>query len=302
MATLVVASPDHLSGKTTVAAALGQRLAAEGKKAALLRIEGDGHAAADAAVLAALEFNARPLAGPVAPSAVKAGAGVTIVEAPAGDARELAASLSAKAVVVIAYSDPLSADIPSFCRAFGDSCAGAVVTRVPARREEATRAAAEATGAPLLGLLPEDRTLAAPSLRAIVEALEAQASHVNGAGDSIIDRPVVSSISTDPAQAYFVHQRPSAVIVRSDKPDLQLGALNAGAPCLIVTGGLPILSYVQQRAEEEEIPILNTRLETVAVVERLEALYAATPFSGRAKVDRLAELAAGLDVSSLLPA
>jgi BioD-like phosphotransacetylase family protein len=78
-----------------------------------------------------------------------------------------------------------------------------------------------------------------------------------------------------------------------------LGALNAGVPCLIVTGGLPVISYVKQRAEEEETPILGTPYDTVAAVQRLEALYAATPFSGRAKVERAAQLAGELDISSL---
>jgi BioD-like phosphotransacetylase family protein len=299
MASVLVVSPEQLHGKTTVAVALGQRLAAEDKKVALLRLEGDAHGASDASVLAGLSFNAKPQAEPVAASAAKAGGDVTIVEAPAGDAREQVAALGAKVVVALAYSDPLSADMPSFCRAFGDACLGVVITRVPAPRGEATWAAAEGVGVPLLGLLPEDRTLAAPSLRAIVEALEAEVSHVNGAGDRVIESPVVSSISTDPSQEYFVQREPSAVIVRGDKPDQQLGALNAGAPCLIVTGGLPVLSYVLQRAEEEEVPILSTKLDTVAVVERLESLYAMTPFTGQAKIDRLAELAAGLDASTL---
>jgi BioD-like phosphotransacetylase family protein len=78
-----------------------------------------------------------------------------------------------------------------------------------------------------------------------------------------------------------------------------LGALNAGVPCLIVTGGLPVVSYVKDRAEDEEIPILGTPYDTVAAVQRLEALYAATPLSGRAKVERAGQLAGELDISSL---
>ncbi len=152
----------------------------------------------------------------------------------------------------------------------------------------------------LIAMVPEDRTLAAPSLGAIAETLEAEASFLNGARDRVIDRPVVSAISVDPAQGYFARYDPNAVIVRGDKPDQQLGALNAGAPCLIVTGGLPLLSYVEDRAREEEIPLLRTRYDTVTTVERLESLYAATPFSGGAKVGRIAELTRDLDVSAFV--
>lgn len=300
MPALLVAAPEALSGKTAVAVGLGRRLSESGRSVVLLRLAGDGHAEVDAALFAGLPFNSRPREGPLEPAAATADADVTLVEAPAGDPRPAAEALSARAVVVVAYADPLPADIPSFCAALDDSCAGVVITRVPGRRLEATAAAAEGIGVRLLGLIPEDRLLASPTLGEVAEALEAETSHLNSARDSIIDRPIISSIAVDPAQGYFARYNPNAVIVRGDKPDQQLGALNAGAPSLIVTGGLPLLSYVEERAREEEIPLLRTRFNTVAVVERLEALYAAAPFAGAAKVERIAQLAAGIDTASLL--
>lgn len=301
MNSLLVTAPEPLCGKTTIAVALGQRFKEAGRAVALVRLAGDQHAAADAGLYAALPFNDHKRAGPVEPPEAATDADVTLVEVPAGDARGLAESLSARALVVAAYADPLPADLPSFCDALGDSCTGVVINRVPRRRLEAARAATHDIGARLVALIPEDRTLAAPSLGAIAEALEASVSGgLDGAREDVIDRPVISSVSADPAQGYFDQHAPNAVIVRSDKPDQQLGALNAGAPCLIVTGGFPLVSYVIQRSEEEGIPILATSCDTVAAVQRLEALYAVTPFSGRAKVERAAQLTAELDISSLL--
>jgi len=299
MPAVLIAAPESLSGKTTIAAALGRRLSDSGATVALSRLAGDTNAAADARLLAGLAFNADRRPEPLEAPALSGDADVSLVEAPAGDPRGALESLSARAVVVVAYADPLPADIPSFCEALGDACVGVTITRVPVRRLEATRAAAGAIGVRLLGLIAEDRTLAAPTLGALAEALEADSSSLNSASETVIDRPIISSISADPAQGYFARYGPNAVIVRGDKPDQQLGALNAGAPCLIVTGGLPVLSYVEERAAEEGIPVLRTRYDTVAAVERLEALYGATPFSGRAKVERIAELAGELDISSL---
>lgn len=299
MSSFLIVAPEPLSGKTAVAVALGQRFKDAGRTVALARLAGDGHADADAGLYAGLAFNDRRRPGPVEPQDAGTDADVTLIEAPAGDARGLAESLPARALVVAAYAHPLPADLPSFCGALADSCAGIVITRVPRRRLEATRAAAQDLGARLVALIPEDRTLAAPSLSAIAEALDAEATFPDSTREDVIDRPIISSISTDPAQGYFARHAPNAVIVRGDKPDQQLGALNAGVPCLIVTGGLPVVSYVKDRAEEEEIPILGTPYDTVAAVQRLEALYAATPFSGRAKVERAAQLAGELDISSL---
>ena len=299
MSSFLIVAPEPLSGKTAVAVALGQRFKDAGRTVALARLGGDGHADPDAGLYAGLDFNDRRRPGPVEPQDAGTDADVTLIEAPAGDARGLAESLPARALVVAAYAHPLPADLPSFCGALADSCAGIVITRVPRRRLEATRAAAQDLGARLVALIPEDRTLAAPSLSAIAEALDAEATFPDSTREDVIDRPIISSISTDPAQGYFARHAPNAVIVRGDKPDQQLGALNAGVPCLIVTGGLPVVSYVKDRAEGEEIPILGTPHDTVAAVQRLEALYAATPFSGRAKVERAAQLAGELDISSL---
>jgi len=299
VSSFLIVAPEPLSGKTAVAVALGQRFKDAGRTVALARLAGDGHADADAGLYAGLAFNDRRRPGPVEPQDAGTDADVTLIEAPAGDARGLADSLPARALVVAAYAHPLPADLPSFCGALADSCAGIVITRVPRRRLEVTRAAAQDLGARLVALIPEDRTLAAPSLGAIAEALEAEATFPDSTREDVIDHPIISSISTDPAQGYFARHAPNAVIVRGDKPDQQLGALNAGVPCLIVTGGLPVVSYVKDRAEEEEIPILGTPYDTVAAVQRLEALYAATPFSGRAKVERAAQLARELDISSL---
>jgi BioD-like phosphotransacetylase family protein len=299
VSSFLIVAPEPLSGKTAVAVALGQRFKDAGRTVALARLAGDGHADPDAGLYAGLAFNDRRRPGPVEPQDADTDADVTLIEAPAGDARGLADSLPARALVVAAYAHPLPADLPSFCGALADSCAGIVITRVPRRRLEVTRAAAQDLGARLVALIPEDRTLAAPSLGAIAEALQAEATFPDSTREDVIDHPIISSISTDPAQGYFARHAPNAVIVRGDKPDQQLGALNAGVPCLIVTGGLPVVSYVKDRAEEEEIPILGTPYDTVAAVQRLEALYAATPFSGRAKVERAAQLAGELDISSL---
>ncbi len=299
MSSLLIVASEPLSGKTAVAVALGRRFKDAGRTVALARLAGDGHADPDAGLYAELAFNDRRRPGPVEPQDAGSDADVTLIEAPAGDARGLAESLQARALVVAAYAEPLPADLPSFCGTLAGSCAGIVITRVPQRRLEVTRAAAGDLGARLVALIPEDRTLAAPSLGTIAEALQAEATFPDSTREDIIDHPVISSISTDPAQGYFARHSPNAAIVRGDKPDQQLGALNAGVPCLIVTGGQPVVSYVKDRAEEEEIPTLGTPFDTVAAVQRLEALYAATPFSGQAKVERAAQLAGELDISFL---
>ena len=95
----------------------------------------------------------------------------------------------------------------------------------------------------------------------------------------------------------------AAMLSVGDDPDAIKGGLDflfSVADGLIITGGLPVLSYVLDRVEEDEIPLLRTGLDTVGAVKAIEALYAATPFpGGEAKLARISELLAGLDAASL---
>jgi hypothetical protein len=276
MASYALLSPAAGAGKTTVAVALSQGLLKQGKSASLSRIGEDANAGADSALFSKL-----------------AGSGeTTIVEASGGDA---AAGSDSRAIVVAdAGADP--SETITFSRSIGDRMLGAVLNRVPSRRGEAFAAEIEAAGLRVLFSLPEDRALATPTLSSVSQALNATSMFFDSNGDMPLDRLAIAPISADPGQGYFARTEANAVIVRSDKPDLQLAALNVGASCLIVTGGLPILGYVLERAEADEIPLLTTSMDTMETVKVIEGLYAAQPFGGgRAAVARLQELTDGIE-------
>lgn len=280
MTRIVLTSPRPLSGKTTVAAAIAAQARSRGVSFTLERSGDDDNAAADKALFAAL-----------APGSDDAQ--LSIIETPSADS----VAQSDGKVIVVAPFDL----VPSEIVAFANGSAGVVVNKVPPRRREKIEAAYQSAGVTVLAIIPEDRTLGAPSLSEVITALKAEASHVNGAGSLAIDKPVIASISSDPGQTYFAREDPSAVIVRSDKPDLQLAALNAGARSLIVTGSLPLLSYVLDRAEEDEIPLLRTDMDTVQVVEAIEQLFGGIPFSGgEAKIARLTDLLAEAPLLDLI--
>jgi BioD-like phosphotransacetylase family protein len=282
MPALVLLSPAPLSGKTTIAAGLARRLKAEGHAVSLSRSGDDGNASTDKALLARIS-------GP-SDTAIK------ITEGPAG----VASITEGNQALVVVSAGLVASELAEFCRPIGGKLAGVVLNRVPARRAAALKAAAEGTGIRVIGLVPEDRLLASPTLDEVARALDAETLFLNSSGDRPLDRTLIASISADPGQGYFTRTGADTVIVRSDKPDLQLAALNAGAGAMIVTGGLPILGYVLDRAEDDMIPLLRTKLETGDAVRVIEELCAAGPFAGGdEKLQRAAELAASIDVSPI---
>jgi|DewCreStandDraft_1066081.scaffolds.fasta_scaffold00200_43 BioD-like phosphotransacetylase family protein len=294
MTLLLLLSSRPLVGKTTVATALALALRQRGQRAGLLRLPGDEGAASDAELFARLGLAAsgdarQPLE---LPDAVQRGASldILIVEAPAGELPAEWQSLGARAILVARYPELTESSLASLSQELGEAFLGTVATCVPRRRQEQARQSLEEAGLRPLALLVEDRTLASPTLDQLAGALEAETLFAERHRDDVLDRVYISSIAADPGQGYFSRLDPKAIIVRSDKPDHQLAALNVGVPCLIISGDLPILSYVLQRAEEDEVPLLLTRLETVDVARRLEELIGAVRLAGDEKARRAAHL------------
>jgi len=186
---------------------------------------------------------------------------------------------------------------PDEVSSYAGTAAGVIVNHAPPKRLPIVRRTFESVN--LLGIVTEDWLLASPTIGEVVAPLEAEGEYIDDNRDALLNRPTIASIAADPGQTYFARLDATSVIVRSDKPDLQLAALNAGATCLIVTGDLPILSYVLDRVAEDEIPLLRTKLDTKQAMSAIEELFGASEFKGTEKTRRIAELLAGVDVGPL---
>src|SRR5439155_3691339 len=159
MSALTLLAPEPLAGKTAVACGLARRIASEGKRVSLQRIPGDDHAENDEVLFSGLK-------GVTQDSTM---AESTLIEAPAGDrARSLADFPDGRAVVITDASTPMGA-LADYCREAGDRLAGAVINKTPARRADSLLADAKAAGINVLRALPEDRLLAAPVIRDVVQ-------------------------------------------------------------------------------------------------------------------------------------
>jgi hypothetical protein len=295
MPALVLFSQRPRAGKTAVAVGLAHCLRQDKRPAALIRLgPADDGSTADARCFASLGLaagkTAQPLSADEAAGLVKGAADTTFVlELPAGETPRPG---EGAAVLVERFADLDAAKAASLAKTLGSSFAGVIVTATPASRLATVGQDLEGLGVPLLAALPEDRLLAAPTIAEMATALDAQALFLDGRADTLVERMTIASIAADPGQGYFVQFGPQAVIVRCDKPDLQLAALHTSTLCLILTGGRMPLGYVTERAESEGVPVLITTKDTPDAVRVLEGLYAGGRFGGRGKAERVAQLIA----------
>ncbi len=309
MSTLLIASLQPGEGRTTTTAALGARLAAEGRNVRLLRVrspEGaDAAAEDDARTLAAVPGCASPRAAlseqeaQAEANSANAAGDVCIIETlpggetPPGLPHELAVRLAARVVLVSAGVNELRpGGLAEAAQTLGDTFLGVVATRQPERRLDAAEAELRERGLACLAALPEDRLLAGPNVREMAETLRASRLGEEGEEEEALEYIMLGPISADPGQPYFLQHGHKAVINRFDKMDLHLAALATEPDCLILTGGQAPSPYLLDRLAGSglDITVLLSPEGTVRTVELLDDLYSRTRFTGRRKLDRAVEL------------
>jgi BioD-like phosphotransacetylase family protein len=284
MAVLIIASSQPRVGRSTIAAALAYRFGRDGKPVTLARLAGDDSADADARAFASLAYinsPGQPLS--TADVAALATMGNVIVEAPSGAPTALAPETKARIIDVRSPSSPAL-----------DGAVGTILTGVAAA--EVTSAAARDG---VLAVLPEDRTLAAPSVTDIAAALKGKwlvENETHGA----IGRVMIGTVASDAASPYFEARDRKCVVTRYDKTDIQLAALLTDMELLVLTGGGQPSPYLLDRAAgtRDNISVLLAETDTVDSVRSIEGLFGQSRFEGQAKLERAVELldAAGVNV------
>ena len=98
----------------------------------------------------------------------------------------------------------------------------------------------------------------------------------------------------DNGVAYFGLRDNKAVIVRGDRPDIQMAALQTPTTCMLLTGGIEPIEYVLNEAELEQVPAMLVESGTLDTMSSLsDATRDAPRFDHPAKAERFAELVAG---------
>ncbi|RLC95755.1 MAG: hypothetical protein DRI40_05075 [Chloroflexi bacterium] len=337
MASLYVASWTRGAGKTTMCVGLGRWLSKNSKKVGYFKPVEDATESGDARFvkealrldedaesLAPILIGLDDLKSEVAGgrlgdrvkryfSEISSGKDVVLVEGVAGlstdpsaadAASQTVEALDAQVIIVVACAKDVPWDrIAAEGRRFGSRLLGAVLNRVPQNRLEDARASAAATrgdGIRLLGVLPEDRALLGVSVAEIARHLQARPLCCEEGMSEMVENVMMGAMTPDSGADYFARKDNKAVIVRGERPDMQLAALATSTRCLILTGGGEPIGQVLSLAEDKGAPILVTDKDTLSAASDVEQAFVRARFQHQGKapiVDRILE--EGFDFSAL---
>jgi len=160
--------------------------------------------------------------------------------------------------------------------ALGGGFMGLVLNRVPRTDVERVRRFAppvfEKNGIDLLGIVPENVEIMAPTVREICEKTRCEVLTAEDRLDNLVEDILVGAMSLESSLTYFRRSFRKAVITGGDRTDIQLAALETNLSALILTGNLYPDTRVLSRAEELEIPVLLVPWDTYTTVRRVSSL------------------------------
>jgi len=291
---LYVTSLEEADGKTALCAGIGQHLLESGRSVGYLKPTTNGVVSPDASfmkyilALGTSEDVLCPSPDKIkeAYAQVAEGKDVVLVEGAPGDADSgLPDALDARVIVVAGYAADLPvAGIVEGSQKFGQRLLGVVVNKVPQKRLEQVNAQMAEAGIKCLGSLPETRALSGLTVGELAEHLQGEVLNASEKTAELVENIMLGAMVVGSGVDYFERKANKAAVIRGERPDMQLAALETSTRCLVSTGDAGLSEVVLHRAEEKEVPVIIAKESTSAVVEAIEAAMSRARFGQEKKL------------------
>jgi BioD-like phosphotransacetylase family protein len=227
---------------------------------------------------------------------ISKGKDVVIIDGPPEQfqsSSEIAKALNAKLLIIESYTEDISQAIIGH-REFGQLLIGVIFNKVPEKRmkkvtEEYAEQLAKA-GIKYLGAIQEDRALSSLTIGELATCIEGSFIRGKEKSDDLVENLMLGAMTVDSGQEYFGRKENKAVIIRSERPDMQLAAMGTSTKCLVLTGKTQLKSTVLIKAEEKDIPLITTGEDSAEIMERVEAALSNPGLNHISKLARFEKL------------
>jgi BioD-like phosphotransacetylase family protein len=289
---LYIVSVEDGAGKTAICAGLAVNFLNTGKKVGYLK-PSKGQSDGDIDFMGKVLGQSDAVKTPdilLVEAGLGASADDTVSKATYGAAREK----KARAIAVEAYTGQTSKFTDTY-KGFGDSLLGIILNKVPqsllkSARDEATKQFG-AAGIKVLGVIPENRVLLAITVGELAECIQGKILNSAGMSDELVENYMLGAMVVDSGLDYFGRKNNKAAVIRQDRPDMQLAALETPTTCLVLAGSSqPPVYNVLYKAESKGIPIITTGTAVNDIVTNIENALMKTRLNQEKKLSKLAEI------------
>lgn len=297
MGVLYIVSAEEAAGKTAICAGIAINLINAGKKVGYLKPQAAEQGAADGDIT--FMRKALGLTDVVNAPDIIEGRDIVLVETRLGaraedpaskDAYGAAKEMKAKVIAVETYTGQ-PPKYTALYRSFGDSFLGVIINKVPQSRLKKAREEAGEGGVKVLGVIPENRILLAITVAELAESIRGKIISGGEKAGELVENYMLGAMTPDSGTDYFNRKSNKAAVVRQNRADMQLAALETPTSALVLAGSNETPIYnVRHKAEKKGIPIITTEANTDDIVTNIENAILKNPLNQEKKLAKLGEI------------
>ena len=117
----------------------------------------------------------------------------------------------------------------------------------------------------------------------------------------LIENYLIGTPRMDSGKHYYSYYDSAAVIIRTDRPDIQMSAIYQDVQCLILAGTEDIADYVLYEAQEREIPLIKVKTNTMETANKINMINTKTDAFHSEKIKTIANLLSNqIDIKNLV--
>jgi BioD-like phosphotransacetylase family protein len=201
----------------------------------------------------------------------------------------IAEALEARVIIALHYSSTLDVSrILQIGKKLGQRLLGVIINFVPKSRIEMVRQELTAlfneAGIKVFGIFPEVRSLLGVSIGELAKILDGEVLTSPDTTDDIVANIMLGAMTLDSGVEYFARKTDKAAVIRGERPDMQLAALETSTKCLIITNNVKPLPAVVSQAEEKHVPIILVKQDTTVAIAGIEEALAEASFRSPRKL------------------
>jgi uncharacterized protein len=201
----------------------------------------------------------------------------------------IADSLDSRVIVMLRYSKTMD---PSMLSKMKDQLntrlTGVIINYVPESCNPSTKQNLiqifQKEGIKVLGFIPEVHRLLGITVGELARSIDAIIVTGNDNQNKLIEHLMIGAMSPDSGKDYFNRMDNKAVIINSERADMQLAALETSTSCLILTGDHKPLPAVLHQSEDKKIPIIATEDSPQQVIDTIEQAFLNSSFNNADKM------------------
>jgi len=208
---------------------------------------------------------------------------------------KIAKSLDARILFVEKYLDQApDTNLMDICKSIKDDLLGVVFNKIPVSQtkhiQDDIMKVFKDSGIDTFGALPEDKMLLAFTVGELAGYLNGEIINNSEKSDELVENIMLGAMTADAGPLYFDRKTNKAVILRSERPDMQMAALETTTRAMVLSGDTEPHQSVRYQAESKKVPLITTKENILPIITDIEEAFSKARFNQEYKLARIVEL------------